>query len=172
MASRLDETSMMVIRHYRLDDHQVSSSAKINERKNSRCSRTKSSEPLSQSARSIRSVVTDVTETYNMLSENMMSTQMSGYLQKFPLCLFQWPEIAHSRSPVDHSMISEKTARWILNQDERQMIRILWVNGVKSGRQIKEAETVIQWHWWDDHGCTVGLFQWSDACSRQTDNDW
>ena len=43
MANRLDETTiMMVIRHYRLDDHQVSSSAEINERKNSRCSRTKS----------------------------------------------------------------------------------------------------------------------------------
>jgi len=31
---------------------------------------------------------------------------------------------------------------------------------------------VIRWHWWDDHGYTAELFQWSDACSRQTGWDW
>ena len=35
-----------------------------------------------------------------------------------------------------------------------------------------KTTSVIQWNWWDDHGYTVGLFQLSDACSRQTGEDW
>jgi len=51
------------------------------------------------------------------------------------------------------------------------------VNGVESGRKMKQAKTcmttsVIRWHWWNNHGYKVGLFQWRDACSRQTGEDW
>jgi len=43
----------------------------------------------------------------------------------------------------------------------------------RSRRQGKDMTTsVIRWHWWDDHGYTAELFQWSDACSRQTGWDW
>jgi len=35
-----------------------------------------------------------------------------------------------------------------------------------------KTTSVIRWHWWDDHGYTAELFQWSDACSRRTVWDW
>jgi len=49
------------------------------------------------------------------------------------------------------------------------------VNDIESNRQIKEADITTSeiWsHWRGDHRYTVGLFQWSDACSRQTGGDW
>ena len=32
--------------------------------------------------------------------------------------------------------------------------------------------SVIPLHWWGNRGCTEELFQWSDVCSRLTDENW
>jgi len=60
---------------------------------------------------------------------------------------------------------------WIRNHDESWEIR-MFCHWYQKGLKDQLCTCVIWWHCWENHERTVGLFQWSDACSRQIDEDW